>query len=190
MRFENGKLILIGKYDDAPRFSGRGLLELIDNMENPVGLEIGSEHGITTFHLLKYNPNLTLHCVDPYTGYIDWEGSDKHDADRENALSVWRNNMKVFGDRAILHRKTSDDAVDDFEDGMFDMIFIDGLHTYEQVKKDCENYYSKVRSGGIFAGHDYNLIQGVKDAVQEFAAKNGISQIQETDVDVWYWSKP
>jgi predicted O-methyltransferase YrrM len=37
---------------------------------------------------------------------------------------------------------------------MFDCAFIDGNHSYEYVKKDYDNYYPLVKSGGIIAFHD------------------------------------
>ena len=36
----------------------------------------------------------------------------------------------------------------------FDIIFIDGLHTYEQVKKDIENSLTFLNSGGVIILHD------------------------------------
>ena len=50
----------------------------------------------------------------------------------------------------------SDDLVDRFEDESFDMIYIDGDHTYEQVCKDIDNYLPKVKNGGFIGGHDYH----------------------------------
>jgi predicted O-methyltransferase YrrM len=44
-----------------------------------------------------------------------------------------------------------DDVVDKVLDNFFDVVFIDGLHTYEQLTKDCANYYSKLKEGGVFA---------------------------------------
>ena len=41
--------------------------------------------------------------------------------------------------------------------GEFDAVFIDGNHSYEYVKKDLENYWSKVKPGGIVALHDVNF---------------------------------
>jgi hypothetical protein len=82
----------------------------------------------------------------------------------------------------------SDDAAVTFEDNFFDLVFIDGLHTYEQVKKDCENYYSKCKVGSIFAGHDYNVIGGVNRAVKEFADSVG-KTIMEGEQDTWFWIK-
>lgn len=39
----------------------------------------------------------------------------------------------------------------------FDAVFIDGNHSYEYVKQDLENYWHKVRDGGIVALHDVNF---------------------------------
>jgi hypothetical protein len=62
------------------------------------------------------------------------------------------------------------------------------LHTYEQLSKDCLNYYSKVKDNGIFSGHDFQTISGVNKAATEFAekCKKGILL---TECDVWYWYK-
>ena len=70
----------------------------------------------------------------------------------------------------------------------FDFIFIDGLHTYEQLTKDCHNYYSILKHEGIFSGHDYNAIAEVRKAVNEFAELKH-KQISFTNWDVWYWLK-
>lgn len=39
--------------------------------------------------------------------------------------------------------------------GYFDMVFIDGDHSYEGVKSDTENAFEMVKSGGVIAWHDY-----------------------------------
>lgn len=49
------------------------------------------------------------------------------------------------------------DAHSSLEDESFDLVFIDGNHSYEYVKKDLENYSNKVRRGGIIALHDANF---------------------------------
>jgi hypothetical protein len=44
----------------------------------------------------------------------------------------------------------------------FDVIFIDGLHTYEQCQKDCINSMSVLKNNGIILFHDFlpnNIIQ-------------------------------
>lgn len=50
-------------------------------------------------------------------------------------------------------RKTSDDFFMSNDD-QFDVVFIDGLHTYEQVRRDLINSIKSLRNGGWIALHD------------------------------------
>lgn len=44
---------------------------------------------------------------------------------------------------------------DNFENDSLDFVFIDGDHSYDSVLKDMEDWYDKVKKGGVIAGHDY-----------------------------------
>jgi predicted O-methyltransferase YrrM len=44
----------------------------------------------------------------------------------------------------------------------FDMLFIDGDHSYEGVRRDHEQYESLVRDGGLIAFHD--IVPDQRDA--------------------------
>jgi predicted O-methyltransferase YrrM len=167
--------------------SGYGLIELLKNKKNIKGLEIGCAEGTTTEFLLKELPQLTLWGVDPYEDYIDWNGNSL-DKLNEKFISTM-NRLKPYTDRFKLIRKYSDDAVNDFENESLDFIFIDGLHTHDQVKKDLENFYPKLKKDGLFSGHDFFNIQEVREAVREFAIRKNLKTIQSTDFDVWYWWK-
>ena len=50
-------------------------------------------------------------------------------------------------------RKTSDEFFRE-NNGKFDIVFIDGLHTYEQVKKDILNSVNCLNENGIILVHD------------------------------------
>lgn len=174
------------QYYPQKKCSGYGLGELLKNKNNPVGVEIGCLNGDTTIFLLECNSTLKITSIDPYITYIDWNGNDL--GDRTASYETVIEKMKSYSDRFTLIRDFSDNVFDKFADESLDFIFIDGLHTYEQVKKDCQNYYSKIKPGGIFAGHDFEVISGVKKAVTEFA--NSVQkEILLTEVDVWYWYK-
>lgn len=166
--------------------SGYGLGEMIKNLKNPVGLEIGLAEGFTTKFLMESNDTLTLYCIDPYVNYIDWNGNNLNE--RENVYHQFLDNTKQFENRIKLLKKFSDDAVSDIEDDSLDFIFIDGLHTYDQVTKDMNNYYPKLKNGGIFSGHDYRVIKCINEAVNAFAEEKQ-KTILETECDVWYWYK-
>jgi hypothetical protein len=166
--------------------SGHGLGELVKNMENPFVVEIGCSEGDTTEWLLQCNPTLRIVSIDPYVNYVDWNGNNLND--RQEFYEKTLRRLQPYGNRFRMIRDYSDNAVNMFSDNMIDVLFIDGLHTYDQVLIDCNNYYSKVKTGGIFSGHDYRVIPGVNKAVNEFAAKVG-KDILETECDVWYWYK-
>jgi hypothetical protein len=79
-----------------------------------------------------------------------------------------------------LYRMMSNEAAKNFPDEYFDLIYIDGDHSYEGVKKDLEAWWPKVKTGRFFLGDDYShshapvnkLKFEVIRAVDEFAAKN------------------
>lgn len=52
----------------------------------------------------------------------------------------------------------------------FDLIFIDGSHEYDDVKKDLSNYYKMLSSHGILVAHDIHSLEhpGVNKAWNEF----------------------
>jgi cephalosporin hydroxylase len=65
---------------------------------------------------------------------------------------------------------SSSEAVGLFPEGQrFDLVFLDAMHTYEDVKADIERWRPKVRAGGVMAFHDYGHgdFPGVKQAVDE-----------------------
>lgn len=51
----------------------------------------------------------------------------------------------------------------------YDMVFLDAMHTYENVKADLERWWPRIRPGGLLVCHDYghDHFPGVKQAVDE-----------------------
>jgi hypothetical protein len=175
------------QYEPSNWLPGEGIPTLLQGNQTLKGIEIGVDYGTTSVHLLKSMPGLTLYGIDPYITYNDWYGSEV--SDREHVMSVMTERTKVFNQRFVHVRKTSDDALNMFEDESMDLIFIDGLHTYEQVLKDCQNYWTKLKKGGLFCGHDFTTIQDVNNAVFYFANQINQHTIGIVPQDVWYWHK-
>lgn len=169
--------------------SAYGLIKILKDKNYLVGLEIGVYSGINATNLLNSLPGLTLYGVDPYIVFTDWNGRlTHHKEDPDKAEEIADKLLTPFNTRYIKIKKTSNEALTMFEDNFFDFIFIDGLHTYEQVLIDCKNYYPKLKTGGLFSGHDYNTIQGVKQAVDEFTTTvNKTISIEQNDV--WFYIK-
>jgi len=88
--------------------------------------------------------------------------------------------LAPYGARSDIWRLTSVEGAKQVPDGSLDFVYIDARHDYESVLEDLNAWFSKVKPGGIFAGHDYvdgMLAQGdfgVKSAVDEFFAERNI----------------
>lgn len=85
------------------------------------------------------------------------------------------NNPKVEIIKAFSNNK---EVIEKYNDNYFDLIFIDGDHSYEGAKEDLNNWWSKCNT--LFCGHDYMLTTaiwngvqcGVKEAVDEFVEQH------------------
>jgi SAM-dependent methyltransferase len=118
-----------------------------------VGVELGVERAVYSEVLCQENPGVRLYCVDAwraYRGYRDHVSQQKLDRFYVEASE----RMAKF-QRATLVRKFSAEAVQDFEDGSLDFVYIDAAHDLVSVVSDIARWSRKVRPGGIVAGHDY-----------------------------------
>jgi hypothetical protein len=58
---------------------------------------------------------------------------------------------------------------EDYSGDQFDLVYIDGIHTYEGAKADIALFKPWIKPGGFLAGHDYQpRFPGVMKAVNEF----------------------
>lgn len=165
---------------------GYGLADLLKDKGEIIGIEIGCDEAVTTDFLLQNLPNLKLYTIDPYSEYYDWNGTKVEE--RSYVYESAKKKLEKYGDRVIMVKEPSSSVFDMFLDESLDFIFIDGIHTYDGVITDCKNYYSKVKKGGIFSGHDYTVIPDVNKAVNEFSLTVS-KPVNVTEVDVWYWYK-
>lgn len=128
-------------------------------------IEIGSYAGEST-EMFANNFNKII-SIDPF--YNDY---DKNDItcqymDLTEVYSTFNSIVSKYENISHI-RKTSDDAIDDLKETKVDLIYIDGLHTYEQVKKDIQNYIGLIKPSGFICGHDYHPVWGgVMNAIDE-----------------------
>lgn len=148
-----------------------------DISKNPKDLkavEIGVWHGLFAKHNCE-NYEGIYYCVDPYK-YIKSNENDKNYKD-ENVnnknFNIAKQNLSIFGDRINFIRKESNEAVKLFDDNSLDWIYIDASHKYDNVLEDLENWYPKLKKGGLMSGDDYGSIN--LKYVNENMWKNSIS---------------
>jgi len=118
-------------------------------------LEIGGgsgdffDHNMATFgHLIQ---NYVI--IEPYS--LISETKERLPAFGE-IVDKWKHNSSSLTN-VIVHDdfSTNLELIKSFPDEYFDFVYIDGDHSYKGAKSDLINYFRKLRSGGVIAGHDY-----------------------------------
>jgi hypothetical protein len=147
----------------------------VTDIKNISVLEIGSYVGEST--RMFADKVKSVISVDPFMN--DYDPNDLACRFADIPTKVYQEFQKNISSYSnIKHiRKTSDDAINDLIDEKFDLVYIDGVHTYEQVKKDIENYRKIVKPNGLLCGHDYlneGHLVGVFEAVNEIFGKPDI----------------
>ncbi len=150
----------------------RDFCNIINEKNYQIGVEIGLGFGSYSEYLLKNSKLEKLYSIDPF---------DSTTAEFYDGLKSTKQKLLPFSDRSTFIRKTSKDAVIDFEDGSLDFIYIDGDHRTEFVKEDMILWYPKLKMGGFFSGHDYDHSQqGLVDVVNEFCESFNIETLYIT----------
>jgi predicted O-methyltransferase YrrM len=143
-------------------------------------LEIGAFKGKTTA-VLNRAAAQTDGCVvaiDPMkwaskpAHFFEWLDGLLHPLNYER--SFWRNVLKTGTNRVKLFRTLSTDPAlltDPSPDlAEFDLVFIDGEHTYETARADVYNWGGRVRAGGKILLHDVvRRFPGVVRVMHELA---------------------
>jgi hypothetical protein len=147
------------------------------------GAEIGVKLGKYSDELLTNWHGEELVSVDPWLSADPDEYVDRSNVSQDEFDSYYEQTCERLarhGSRSSIWRMTSVEAAAKVPDHALDFVYVDARHDYESVKEDLHAWASKVRPGGILAGHDYvdgDLPQGefyVKSAVDEFFGERGI----------------
>jgi ASC-1-like (ASCH) protein len=169
--------------------SGEGLIEPINSLKGKlVGVEVGVCLAHTTEAYAKGIKNLKkLYAVDNYPTFVDWDGSDWNKDRQDLMKKAAQEKMLAYKDKVEIHHVSSEEFVKTIEDESLDFVFIDGDHSFEAALKDFQNYYPKVKKGGIFGGHDIQL-DSVRNALSYFL-KERSNEVIGVSNSAWYLRK-
>lgn len=160
----------------VPNFYRTNLAKFIGLLGLKKGAEIGVDQGIYSKILCKVIPDIDLLCID------NWR--------KEKEESYRQAKKELVSYNATLIRKTSMEAIQDIPEGSLDFVYIDATHEFDFFMEDLIAWSRKVQSGGIVAGHDYQL-PGVKEAVDTYTKMHNIKEWFLTS-DHWpsfFWIK-
>ncbi len=153
------RMKVIPKRLDSPKFWVEHIpfiFYLIPTLKPRLIVELGTHSGNSFFAIcqaIKENGLQTkCYAVDTWLG-------DKHTGYyyEDVYTSVAKHQQENYPDNTVLLRMTFNEALTLFENKRIDLLHIDGLHTYEGVKQDFENWLPKLSEKAIVLFHDTRI---------------------------------
>lgn len=127
-----------------------------------IGVYMGRGTAIWNVELINQDFKYEYHAIDSFLG------SKEHTADSLPDYNMCISNLSPVIDKIKIIKEYSIEASKLYEDEYFNIVYIDASHEYEDVKKDVQSWYPKVKKGGFICGDDYTRgWPGVVKAVDE-----------------------
>ncbi len=141
-------------------------------------LEIGSYEGRSSNFLLKTLENMSLTCVDTFEPFHELQ--EKNNEKFKKVYENFKRNTMNFSSRLNIVKNTSDFF---FESNKkkFNLIYVDGSHEFEYVKRDASNAFRILDKNGIMIFDDFlwhhkqPLKLSITYAILEFLNQNKLN---------------
>lgn len=126
-------------------------------------LEVGSFMGLSAFCMATVAKRIM--CVDTFKA----NSAGQQQMGTHTTLASFDAATERFSNIKRFVGTSAEAAGHHAVQGQFDLIFLDAMHTYEDVLADINRWWPRVRTGGVMAFHDYghDHFPGVKQAVDE-----------------------
>ena len=121
-------------------------------------LEIGSFEGRSTVFISELKNMESVMAVDTFEGSDEYEkdGMPKHNRiSFEIVYENFKTNLKLVNKKKINFLKDTSDNFFLNNKSQFNLIYIDGSHHYDNVKKDFVNSYNCIEKNGIMIFDDF-----------------------------------
>lgn len=127
--------------------------DLVECLRPKVVVELGAHNGLSFFTFCQ---SMKENDVDGMCYAVDTWAGDEHTGDYGSSVfdDVRDYAREEYSGISYLMQMLFNEALNHFSDESIDLLHIDGLHTYEAVREDFDNWYPKVRPGGIILFHD------------------------------------
>ena len=129
---------------------------LIDVLRPKAIAELGTHYGVSYCAFCQAVKELGLetrcYAID------SWQGDAQSGFYGPEVLTdLEEHHNPIYGGFSRLIKGTFDEALGYFADHTFDLLHIDGFHTYEAVKQDFEGWLPKLTDRGVVLIHDINV---------------------------------
>lgn len=153
---------------------------LNDNGLISMGVEVGCAWGDLSKKVLSQWVGYKYYMVD------SWRILPKEEYHENQSLfdyQSWKKQCEEIAEkdkRVVLVNMTSVEAVKLFTDNSLDFVYIDAAHDFHNVDRDIRQWWTKLKPGGLFGGHDFltspdpNAAINVDAAVERWAYENDL----------------
>lgn len=173
----------------------------LKGIKNAEVLEIGVAAGKSAERWLSFENVKHYTGIDPWLRYTkpqhkgfstgikvehernklkNWNTQEKWD----NVYESTKKRLEKYGDRVILLRGFSHEIMPTLKPNFYDIIYIDGNHATEYVKKDLELSLPLLKESGAILLDDYNLYRSVSSAVEQFLKEHKELKLKRPEKDV------
>jgi SAM-dependent methyltransferase len=137
--------------------------KLVELATNRDVLEIGSFKGLSAWGMAIVAKS--VYCVDTFKANSAGQQQMEEFTTYADFLAAVKRFSNV--EHCVCSSETAAKSIP--ADRTFGMIFLDAMHTYEDVKADIMRWWPRLRPGGLMVFHDYahKDFPGVKLAVDE-----------------------
>ena len=154
-------------------------------------VEVGAWLGRSTAYLAnkvkQSKKKVDFYTIDTCKGSLNESGHQSFVKDHGGSIfEIFLNNLQSQNLLKYVTpiQDSSQNAAKNFSNNSLDAIMIVADHSYEGVRSDILNWYSKIKPGGLIAGDDYGVFEGVSRAVKQFFHNISIDQY------TWKYRKP
>ena len=132
-----------GFFEDHDVNTYRNLIENVPDGGQIVELGCWKGRSLCSVADVILKKNISVVVVDTFAGNPD-----------EDIKSIFLDNMKLFELNPRLLNMTAREASKQLENNTFDLVFIDTEDTFDAVREAMQDWWPKVKRGGVLAGHD------------------------------------
>ena len=133
-------------------------VNIINEMGFKKGVEVGVAKGEFSEYLLK-NSNLDiLYSIDAWSSDLELMKAYRTSFATNNVNEYYeeaKKRLSPLGNRSVMIKDISENAVKQFEKESLDFIYLDASHLFSGFALDLINWWGKLKWGGLFAGHDF-----------------------------------
>jgi precorrin-6B methylase 2 len=140
-------------------------------------VEIGCWMGRSTYALCSGCKG-KVYAVDHFLGGVEPTLRYLIDTKRQNPYDEFIKNMKGFDNLEVLRMLSEEASLSSLIPSFVDMVFIDGAHDYDSVKRDIELWYPRTKK--LICGHDL-----CRDSVQKAVREYFGDRMAQVSGDIW-----